>query len=119
MGLWRITKDGATIGHVATTEGWPDEAPYALDTAALWGVIPLDSGSEHGATLIPGDAIEKEARQRIRQTPNLAAHEDALIALAKREPRPAEVLDHLCWLVWGNAGGIEHWVVGTATGATV
>lgn len=111
MSLWRITKNGATIGHVATTEGWPDEAPYALDVAVRWGVIPMDSEREHDAVLIPDDAVEGEARQRIRSIPDLAAHEEAAIAAAKRQTRAVDVLDTLCWLVWGNAAGVRHWVM--------
>lgn len=119
MGLWRITKDGATIGHVETTEGWPNEAPFALDVAVLWGVIPPGSEHKHGAVLVPNDAIEDEARRRIQGVPDLAPHEDELIAYAKRQTLAAEVLDHLSWLAWGNAGGIRHWIVGTTTGTTV
>lgn len=120
MGLWRITKDGATIGHVAAPDDESSTLFAVMAKAELWGVVPPGHAHKYGAVWVPDDAIENEARQRIRSIPDLAAHEDELIAAAKRQTtRAVDALDHLSWLVWGNAAGIRHWIVGTTTGATV
>lgn len=114
MGLWRITKDGATIGHVATPDGEADPLPVVMEKATLWGVVPSGAGDQYGATWVPSEAIEDEARQRIRSIPTLAPFEELLIASAKHRAHMADALDTLRWLTWGHPHGIRHWATSGA-----
>lgn len=111
MGLWRITKDGATIGHVATPDDESSALSAVMAKAELWGVVPPGHEHKYGAVWVPDDAIENEARQRIRSIPDLAAHEEAAIAAARRQTDAVGMLDTLCWLTWGDAAGVRHWVM--------